>query len=118
MNGSPCAVAESEQEQALAIGACRILEGRGLWRHISRDWEASRALMLALIASGGRLLSVPSVHDACGAALPGTSDSRSPSSPGTPAPDPSLRTFWLTLGLAPRLMHCMNALVSPIDGCP
>ncbi|KAL4431419.1 hypothetical protein ABPG75_006675 [Micractinium tetrahymenae] len=42
---------ESEQEQALAVGACRVLEGRGLWRHISRDWQASRALMLALIAS-------------------------------------------------------------------
>jgi hypothetical protein len=43
---------EAEAEQALAIGACRLLEGRGLWRHISRDWAACRALMLALLASG------------------------------------------------------------------
>lgn len=44
---------ESEQEQAAAIGACRVLEGRGLWRFIQRDWPASRALLLALLASGG-----------------------------------------------------------------
>jgi hypothetical protein len=38
-------------EQAAAIGACRVLEGRGLWRYIQRDWTASRALFLALLAS-------------------------------------------------------------------
>ena len=43
---------ESEQEQAQAIGACRVLEGRGVWRYINRDWTASWALMLALLASG------------------------------------------------------------------
>jgi len=46
-------LAESEQEQALAVGACRVLEGRAVWRYISRDWDASRALLLALLASGG-----------------------------------------------------------------
>ena len=44
--------AESEAEQAGAIGACRVLEGRGLWRYVSRDWGALRAVMLALLASG------------------------------------------------------------------
>ena len=44
--------AESEQQQAQAIGACRVLEGRAVWRFVSRDWPASRALMLALLASG------------------------------------------------------------------
>lgn len=48
------AAAESESDQALAIGACRVLEGRAVWRHVSRDWGATRALMLALIASGAR----------------------------------------------------------------
>lgn len=46
---------EAEAEQAQAVGACRVLEGRGVWRHISRDWTASRALLLALLASGGRV---------------------------------------------------------------
>jgi hypothetical protein len=54
---SPCPPAllpaESEQEQAGAIGACRILEGRAVWRHVSRDWGALRAMILALLASGG-----------------------------------------------------------------
>lgn len=36
-----------------AVGACRVLEGRAVWRYINRDWAASRALMLALLASGG-----------------------------------------------------------------
>lgn len=44
--------AESEVEQAAAIGACRVLEGRGLWRYIQRDWAATRAMLLALLASG------------------------------------------------------------------
>lgn len=44
--------AESEMEQAAAIGACRVLEGRGLWRYIQRDWAATRAMLLALLASG------------------------------------------------------------------
>jgi uncharacterized membrane protein (DUF2068 family) len=43
-------------EQAAAIGACRVLEGRGLWRYIQRDWTASRALFLALLASGAYFL--------------------------------------------------------------
>lgn len=50
--------AESEVEQAAAIGACRVLEGRGLWRFIQRDWAASRALFLALLASGGRCVAL------------------------------------------------------------
>lgn len=42
---------ESDQEQALAVGACTMMRGLSIWRTVARDWAGLHAFFLALMAS-------------------------------------------------------------------